>query len=212
MATVIKCDNICKLIKKHHILKNVSINIEEGQVVGIIGRNGSGKSMLFKVLCGLVNPTSGSIEVFGEDIIKEGKFPRNLGALIEYPGFLPQFSGFKNLKMLAEIQNIVGKKEIMESIKIVGLVPGDKRPYRKYSLGMRQKLGLAAAIMEKPKLIVLDEPTNNLDHQSIEEFRKLIINLKEGGSTILLASHNKEDIVYCCDAVYIMADGVLSKE
>lgn len=212
MKTVINCENLCKTIKKHEILKNVSIKVGEGQIVGIMGRNGSGKSMLFKIICGLVIPTSGNIEVFGENILNDGSFPKDLGVLIEYPGFLPQFSGYKNLKLLADIQNLIGKQEIIQAIKIVGLDPEDKRSYRKYSLGMRQKLGLAAAIMEKPKLIILDEPTNNLDEESIIEFREFLMNTRDEGATILLASHNKNDIEYCCDKVYNMSNGVLTED
>lgn len=212
MESVVKCKKICKTIKKHKILKDISFEIKRGEIAGVIGRNGSGKSMLFKTICGLVKPTSGNVEVFGEDITSKGLFPRDLGALIEYPGFLGQFSGFKNLKMLAEIQNKINDEDIRNALDTVGLDPYDKRHYRKYSLGMRQKLGLASSIMEKPKLIVLDEPTNNLDLESVNEFRELILKLKEEGVTILLASHNKEDIEMCCDRVFSIVKGELKEE
>ena len=211
MNTVIKCENLCKVVKKHEILKKINLEVKENEIIGIVGRNGSGKSMLFKIICGLVISTSGTLEVFGEDISKNGSFPKDLGALIEYPGFLPQFSGYKNLKLLSDLQKKIGKQEILETMETVGLNPNDSRPYRKYSLGMRQKLGIAAAIMEKPKLIVLDEPTNNLDEDSIDEFRKLLMKIRDEGSTILLASHNRKDIEYCCDKVYNMSDGILTE-
>ena len=209
----IECKKISKTISKRRILKDVDLTVNAGDIVGIIGRNGSGKSMLFKTICGLVIPTGGKVTVFGKDVFKNGDFPQCIGALIEYPGFLAQYSGYKNLKLLADIQGKIGKQEIIKAIETVGLDPNDKRHYRKYSLGMRQKLGIAAAIMENPKILVLDEPTNNLDEESVKEFRQLLIDIRaRNNTTILLASHNKSDIESCCDVVYEIKDGVLTPE
>lgn len=206
----IEIKDLSKVIKNTTILNNININFEPGKIYGIIGRNGSGKSMLFKAICGLINYNSGEIKVFN-DVIKDGKFPKDTGIIIENPGFLPQYSAFKNLKILSSIKNIISDNEIKDAISLVGLNPDDKKSVKKYSLGMKQKLGIAQAIMEKPKLLILDEPMNGLDLESVKLVRNILLDLKNKSVTILLASHNSEDINELCDHVYKMDAGVLSE-
>jgi ABC-2 type transport system ATP-binding protein len=208
---VVEISNVTKDIKGTKVLNNVSLSLESGKAYGIVGRNGSGKSMLFKAICGLINATEGEIKVFDKPI-KNGNFPDSTGIIIENPGFLPQYSAFKNLKILASINNTISDEKINETITLVGLDPNNKKPVRKYSLGMKQRLGIAQALMEEPKLLVLDEPMNGLDAEGVKQIRELLLELKSKSVTILLASHNSEDINEICDYVYNMENGVLSKE
>ena len=208
---VVEISNLTKDIKGTKVLNNVSLSLESGKAYGIVGRNGSGKSMLFKAICGLINATEGEIKVFDKPI-KNGNFPDSTGIIIENPGFLPQYSAFKNLKILASINNTISDEKINETIALVGLDPNNKKPVRKYSLGMKQRLGIAQALMEEPKLLVLDEPMNGLDSEGVKQIRELLLELKSKSVTILLASHNSEDINEICDYVYNMENGVLSKE
>ena len=196
-------------IKKAKILENVDFTCQKGQICGVVGRNGSGKTMLMKCICGFVKPTSGEIQVDGQVIGKDIDFIPNAGIIIETPGFIPNYSGYKNLQLLASIQNRIDKTRIREVMQMVGLDPDMKRSVKKYSLGMRQRLGLAQAIMEDPSLIILDEPFNGLDKHGVAEIRELLLDLKAAGKTILLASHNDEDIRILCDHVYEMDGGVL---
>jgi len=208
---VVEISNLTKDIKGTKVLNNVSLSLESGKAYGIVGRNGSGKSMLFKAICGLINATEGEIKVFDKPI-KNGNFPDSTGIIIENPGFLPQYSAFKNLKILASINNTISDEKINETIALVGLDPNNKKPVRKYSLGMKQRLGIAQTLMEEPKLLVLDEPMNGLDSEGVKQIRELLLELKSKSVTILLASHNSEDINEICDYVYNMENGVLSKE
>jgi len=205
--SIIKITNLSKTIKGNTILNLVNLSIEKGQTIGIIVRNGSGKSMLFKSICGFVIPTSGSIQVFGKEVYKDISFPEKTGFIIEHPGFIPQYSGFKNLKILADIKNIISNDKITESLKEVGLDPQDKKSVKKYSLGMKQRLGIAQAIMEDPELLILDEPTNGLDKDGVIIIHSLLKKLKANGTTILMASHNPLDIENLCDHVYEMDKG-----
>lgn len=205
---VVKIKSLNKKIGNKIILDNINLNIERGLIYGIIGKNGSGKSMLFKSICGLVKPTNGEIFVFDKQI-HNGDLPENLGLIIEKPGFLPQYSAFTNLKILAAINNVISEKEIKEVIELVGLSAEDKTPIKKYSLGMKQRLGIAQAIMENPKLLILDEPMNALDEGGVELVRKILLELREKSVTIIIASHNKEDIDMLCDRVYKMSSGKL---
>lgn len=207
----VEIKNLYKTINENNILDNINLNIEEGKIYGIIGRNGSGKTMLFKSICGLIRPTQGEIFVFNKKI-HNGELAENTGVLIENPGFLPQYSGFKNLKMLASINNIVNDDDIKSVISLVGLNPDDKKPVKKYSLGMKQRLGIAQALMEKPKLLILDEPMNALDENGVELVRDILLKEKKKSVAILLASHNKEDISILCDHVYKMSSGRLSAQ
>ncbi len=169
------------LIKKDAILQHVNMNLEYGKIYGLVGRNGSGKTMLMKCICGFVKPTSGEIFVEGMKIGKDVDFPQNVGIIIETPGFIPYYSGYRNLKILAGLRKRIGKQEVMETLEIVGLKGAEHKLVRKYSLGMRQRLGLAQAMMEKPDIYFLDEPMNGLDNEGVEEMRDILLRLKKEG-------------------------------
>lgn len=209
--STIEVINVSKEIKGHKVLSNVNLTVEKGKIYGFFGRNGSGKTMLFRAICGLIRPTSGEVTVFGKVIGKDTSYPVNLGLIIETVGFWPQFTGFQNLKMLADINQKINDNDIANTITRVGLEPSDKRIFKKYSLGMKQRLGIAQAIMERPDLIVLDEPTNSLDEDGVELVRKILLEEKQRGATILIASHNKDDINLLSDKKYQMDKGVLSE-
>ena len=211
MNTVVDIKNVTKQYGANKVLKDVSMTCETGKIYGLIGRNGSGKTVLLKCVCGLVIPTSGEVSVWGQSVGKDVDFPENIGFIIESPGFLLQESGLSNLKHLASIRWKIGIDEIRESMNTVGLDPDLKLHVGKYSMGMRQRLGIAQAIMEKPDLLILDEPMNGLDNQGVEHIRSVLLSLKEQGVTIVLASHFKEDISYLCDEVYEMDAGILTR-
>ena len=203
----VRVEQVTKTYGKDTVLDGVSVNFEAGKIHGIIGRNGSGKTMLFKTICGFVRPTSGRVLVDGKEVGKDVDFPQDLGLIIETPGFLPYYSGYKNLKILASLRNRIKDEEIRGAMERVGLDPKLKKSVRKYSLGMNQRLGIAQAIMEGPSLLVLDEPMNGLDNQGVQDMRELFKELREEGKTILLASHNREDIEALCDTVMEMDHG-----
>lgn len=207
---MIKIENITKKFKENTVLNNVSINFEKGKIHGLIGRNGSGKTVLMKCICGFIPVTSGSITVRNKVICKNN-VPENIGLIIETPGFLPNYSGYRNLKFLADISGKANKNAIIRSIESVGLDPHSKKHVGKYSLGMRQRLGLAQAIMEDPDLLILDEPMNGLDKDGVKDMRDYLLKLKEQGKTMLIASHSAEDIEILCDTVCEMDKGVLTK-
>ena len=211
MSTIIEITNLCKSFKETKVLNDITIKIKKGNIIGIIGRNGSGKTVLFKCICGLVSPTKGTVKISYKILGKDMDIPDNIGAIIETPGFLPNYNGFKNLKFLAMIKNQISNEHIKDTIKLVGLNPDSKKHVGKYSLGMRQRLGIAQAIMENPDILILDEPMNGLDNEGVKDMRKLFLSLKEQGKTILLASHNKEDIEVLCDEVYMMDKGILTQ-
>ena len=193
--------------KEQHVLKDISFEVEKGDFFGILGRNGSGKTMLMKMILGFVSPSSGSIKIEGKVLGKDISMPDRIGAIIENPGFLPEYSGFKNLKFLAMIHHKISNEEIRNAMRIVGLDPDSKKHVGKYSLGMRQRLGIAQAIMEDPDILLLDEPLNGLDNEGVEEIRKVLLSLKDKGKLIILASHSKEDIQILCDTVFRMDHG-----
>ena len=203
--------HVTKKFGQELILKEVNLTLEQGRVYGIIGNNGSGKTVLMKCICGFLIPTTGLIQVFGSSIGQDVDFPESLGVIIETPGFLTNLTGRKNLEILAGMRRKIGPAEIQQVLEKVGLDPALKKPVANYSLGMRQRLGIAQAIMEDPKLLILDEPFNGLDKHGVGEIRKLLLELKEEGKTILLASHNEEDIRILCEEVYEMDGGVLRK-
>ena len=203
--------HVTKKFGQELVLKEVNLTLEQGRVYGIIGNNGSGKTVLMKCICGFLIPTTGLIQVFGSSIGQDVDFPESLGVIIETPGFLTNLTGRKNLEILAGMRRKIGPAEIQQVLEKVGLDPALKKPVANYSLGMRQRLGIAQAIMEDPKLLILDEPFNGLDKHGVGEIRKLLLELKEEGKTILLASHNEEDIRILCDEVYEMDGGVLRK-
>lgn len=193
------------------VLDDINLKINSGSIYGFIGRNGSGKSMLFKAIVGLINSTSGYVTVDNKIIGKDIDFPSNVGALIESPGFLPNLSGYDNLKILADINKIIKDEDIKSAISFVGLDPEDKRSVKKYSMGMKQRLGIAQAIMEKPNILVLDEPMNALDNNGVNDIRNYLLDLNKKGVTILISSHNKEDIELLCNNVYEMDNGKITK-
>ena len=209
METCIEVQNVVKRFRDQVVLKNVSISFEKGQIHGIVGRNGSGKTVLFKCICGLMHPEEGVILVNGKRVGRDVDMPEDIGAIIEAPGFLPNYSGYKNLRFLANIRRKIGKEEIVNVLKTVGLDPESRKHVGKYSLGMRQRLGIAQAIMEDPPILILDEPMNGLDNAGVQDIRALLLELKAQGKTILLASHNHEDIAALCDTVHEMDGGVL---
>ena len=208
---IIDVRNVFLTLGKTDILKDISVSFERGKIHGLIGRNGSGKTMLMKCICGFVKPNSGEITVDGKQVGKDCDFPQSMGVIIETPGFIPYYSGYKNLKLLAELRGKIGGGEIKNTMHRVGLDPELKRPVRKYSLGMRQRLGLAQAIMENPDLLILDEPMNGLDKEGVQDMRQYLLDLKSQGKTILIASHSAEDIDALCDTVYEMDKGKLQK-
>ena len=207
---MIEVQKVSLQIKKEKILENVDFTCQKGQICGVVGRNGSGKTMLMKCICGFVKPTSGEIQVDGQVIGKDIDFIPNAGIIIETPGFIPNYSGYKNLQLLASIQNRIDKTRIREVMQMVGLDPDMKRSVKKYSLGMRQRLGLAQAIMEDPSVLVLDEPFNGLDKEGVVEMRQYLLQLKDAGKAIMVCSHSSEDIAVLCDRVYEMEHGKLT--
>lgn len=211
MNNIIEVKDVSLAIKKDEILKRISIAFEQGKIHGLVGRNGSGKTMLMKCICGFIRVTGGEILVNGKRVGKDVDFPQDIGFIIETPGFIPYYSGYKNLSLLAGLRNKIGKKEIQDAMTAVGLDYKLKRAVKKYSLGMRQRLGIAQAIMEKPSILILDEPFNGLDKEGVEEMRQYLIKLREQGTTILLCSHSVEDINILCDTVAEMDKGILTK-
>lgn len=195
---------------EEQVLKGLSREFEAGKIHGIVGNNGSGKTVLMKCICGFLSPTEGRVVVDGKTIGKDVDFPENIGIIIETPGFLPGLTGIKNLKVLASLKRKIGDEEIRNVIRKVGLDPDLKKPVSKYSLGMRQRLGIAQAIMEDPSILILDEPFNGLDKNGVMQMRKLIKELREEGKTIILASHNQADIDELCDTVCEMDAGVMT--
>lgn len=210
MTDVIIIENLTKKFKETEVLSNINITFEKGKIHGLIGRNGSGKTMLMKCICGLVPVTSGTISINGKIVGKDIEIPENIGVIIENPGFIPSYSAYQNLFFLSKITSKIGKSEIRNSIQSVGLDPDNKKHVGKYSLGMRQRLGLAQAIMENPDILILDEPMNGLDKEGVADMRKYLLNLKEQGKTILLASHSAEDIEILCNTVCEMDKGRLT--
>ena len=209
MKDIIEVRGLSLTIGKTAILNDVTVSLEAGKIHGLIGRNGSGKTMLMKCICGFIRPTRGVVVVDGKRVGKDVDFPKNMGIIIETPGFIPYYSGYKNLKLLAGLRNKIGKEEIIQAMERTGLDPKLKRHVKKYSLGMRQRLGLAQAIMEDPEILILDEPMNGLDKDGVEDMRRYLIDLREQGKTILIASHSSEDISVLCDSVYEMEKGIL---
>lgn len=208
MGAIVKLDSVSKSFKKDSVLTDVSVEFEQGKIYGIVGKNGAGKTVLFKVIAGFLRPTSGHVYVKDKEIGVNSDFAEDIGLIIETPGFLSQYSAYKNLEYLASIRNKITEKEIREAIRLVGLDDKSKKKVGKFSLGMRQRLGIAQAIMENPELIILDEPMNGLDKNGIAIVKDLLRKLKEEGKTIIMASHYAEDMEIC-DEVFEMEDGKL---
>lgn len=206
MQAGIVVEHVAKSFGKERVLKDVNLVIPPGKILGVVGNNGSGKTVLMKCICGFMRADKGTIWVNKKRVGKDCDFPDSLGIIIETPGFIPDISGYHNLKILASLKGRIGKKEIMESLVRVGLEPAAKKPVSKYSLGMRQRLGIAQAIMEEPDALILDEPFNGLDKAGAAQMRGLFKELKRQGKSILLASHNAQDIEELCDDVHDMED------
>lgn len=207
METAICVEHLHKSFGKEEILHGIDRTFAAGKIHGIVGNNGSGKTVLMKCICGFLIPDEGHVRVNGKEVGKDIDFPEDMGIIIETPGFLPGVTGFKNLKLLASLRGLADEKKIRQTIERVGLDPALKKPVSKYSLGMRQRLGIAQAIMEDPSLLILDEPFNGLDKHGVAEIRQLIRELRTEGKTILLASHNQTDIDELCDTVCEMDAG-----
>lgn len=211
MKSAVRLNNVTKSFRKERVLKGITHSFEQGKIHGIMGFNGSGKTVMFKCICGFLKPDSGVVIVQGRRIGKDRDFPESVGMIIESPGFLPHVSGFANLKRLAAIRNNVSDEQIRESIARVGLDPFSKKKVGQYSLGMRERLGIAQAIMEDPMLLVLDEPFNGLDKRGAEDVCVLFDELRNRGRTILIAAHNILEIEYLCDTICEMDAGVLTQ-
>ena len=201
MSTV-EIKNLTKRYGEAEVLSNINMKLESGKIYGLVGRNGSGKTMLMKHILGFVKATQGTILINGKVVGENDDMQENIGAIIENPGFLPEYSGFTNLKLLAMIQGKIKDEQIKDAIRLVGLDPESKKAVGKYSLGMRQRLGLAQALMENPDILLLDEPLSGLDNDGVQEMWKLFLKQKEDGKLIVLASHSKEDIGTPCDEIF----------
>ncbi len=200
--SLIEVKNVQKSYKGLTIFQDIDLTIEKGKIYGIVGPNGSGKSVLFKLICGFVRPNHGEILIGGKYLHKDITFPKNFGIIIDRPGYIGNKTGFENLKSLAMIQNKIDDEHIIKTMNLVGLQPTAEQKVRKYSLGMKQKLALAQAFMENQEVLILDEPFNALDFESVEKLRSLLLNYKKEGKTIIMTSHNQEDIDLLCDEVY----------
>ncbi len=203
----LQIQNYTKEINGQTVLSDVNLSMEKGKIYGIKGKNGSGKTMLMRAVCGLIRSTKGRVVIDGQEIGKDISFPPSVGALIENPGFIMGYTGYENLMALAKIKNIIGEEEVIQVMERVGLSVEKDKKFRKYSLGMKQKLGIAAAVMEKPDLIILDEPTNALDETSIELLRGILQEQKERGALILLSCHDTEELKLLSDEVIQMNNG-----
>lgn len=197
----IKVKNLSKKLSNNIVLDDINIDLCSGKIYGFVGKNGSGKTMLMRAICGLILPTSGCVEIDGKVIGKDMSFPESVGALIENPGFISSYSGFKNLKTLAQIKNEISDDDIISILEQVGLDPYNKKSFRKYSLGMKQKLGIAGAMMENPKLLILDEPFNGLDEESVDKVRQLIMERRGKDSLTIISCHDSDEIDKICDEI-----------
>ena len=203
----IEITNLTKKIKSAVVLNDVSMRLEQGKIYGIQGKNGSGKTMLMRAICGLISSTEGKIDINGDILGKDISFPKSIGVLIESPSFIGGYNGFRNLKVIAEIKGIIDDNKIKEVISLVGLDPNDKKKYKKYSLGMKQRLGIACAIMENPDIVLLDEPINALDENGVKLIREILSDLKEKGIIVLVACHDKEELELLSDEIFTMEGG-----
>lgn len=210
MDAIIEVQHVNKSFGEEQVLKDVSHSFESGMIHGIVGNNGSGKTVLMKCICGFLKPDSGTIFVHHKQVGKEKDFPEDIGIIIETPGFLPNLSGTQNLRILASLQRKANDHTIRSVLEQVGLDPDMKKPVGKYSLGMRQRLGFAQALMEDPSLLILDEPFNGLDKNGTQHIRNVIKGLRAEGKTVVLASHNQIDIDELCDTVCEVDAGVLT--
>lgn len=207
---IIELVNVSKSYKGNLLFNQVNATFEQGKIYGITGANGSGKSVLFKCICGFIHPDQGQVKIHPKHMDKGGQFPRNFGIIIDRPGYMGNKTGFENLQRWAEIQNKITDQDIKDVMRLVGLDPDTKQKMRNYSLGMKQKIAIAQAIMENQEVLLLDEPFNALDSDSVDNIRQLLLRFKQEGKTILLTSHNQEDINLLCDEVYRIDNQKLS--
>lgn len=210
MSVDIQVNHVSKTYDGVQVLNDVSLAIEKGTTIGIVGGNGSGKSVLFKVICGFTAPDAGTVVIRNQQLGKDIDFPEKVGVFINSPGYIELYSGFKNLKFLADINGKIGSDQIKQTMKMVGLNPDHKAKVKDYSLGMKQKLGIAQAIMEDQEILVLDEPFNALDYKTYNDIKVILKELKEEKRTMLLTSHNYQDIEELCDLVYLIDEGKLT--
>lgn len=208
---MIRLEHVSLNLQKKQILQDVSLEVGSGEIVGLVGYNGSGKTMLMKCICGFHVLYEGDIFIKDKNIRDVPEFSNDIGLIIETPGFIPYFSGLKNLKALADLNRKIGMAEIRKSMFSVGLDPDSKLAVRKYSLGMRQRLGIAQALMEDPSILVLDEPMNGLDYEMAKKVRKTLLAEKARGKAILITSHNPYDIEFLCDRVYQISGGCITE-
>ena len=204
---MIRIDSVALQLNKRQILNNISLELHSGKIYGLVGNNGCGKTMLMKCICGFVHPTGGQIQADGKVIGKDVDYLPDVGIILETPGFIGYYSGLQNLKVLAGINHKIGQEQIRDAMRRVGLDSDLKLAVKKYSLGMRQRLGLAQAIMENPSVLILDEPMNGLDRKGVEEVRRILLDLKALDKLLLIASHSAEDIKILCDKVFEMDSG-----
>lgn len=202
----INIKNLTKKLGDQVVLNDISLKFENGKIYGLIGRNGSGKTMLLKSICGFVVPDSGSVVVDGVDIYEKATFPKSTAALLDHPNYLPDLTGYENLKMLANIQNIIGDEEILKTLEDVNLIDEKDKQFKKYSMGMKQKLGIAQVLMEDPSIMIFDEPFNGLEDESASKIRELLKNKKKD-KIIIISTHIKEDIESLCDEIYTIKSG-----
>lgn len=212
MNDYIQLTNISKTFGKQTVLQPLTMGFEEGMIHGIIGRNGSGKTVLMKMILGILQPTTGTVIVGDKRIGKDVDFPESAGAIIETIEFIPYMSAYQNLADIAAMRGNLSKTQIKEVLEMVGLGNVGRKHVSKFSMGMRQRLAIAQAVMESPKLLILDEPMNGMDEKGVEEMRRLILARKAAGTTIILSSHNIEDIRILCDQVYRIDAGVVMRE
>lgn len=207
----IEVKNLSKKIKGTTVLDDITVRFDSGKIYGLRGKNGSGKTMLMRAICGLIRPTNGTIDIDGKILGKDMSFPENVGVLIENPAFISKYTGFKNLKVLASIQNKISDNEIEQILSEIGLEPHDKRVYRKYSLGMKQRLGIACALMENPEIVLLDEPINALDENGILLVRELLLKAKKRNAIIIVACHDKEELKFLSDEIFTLYEGQITE-
>lgn len=205
----IELKNVTKEFDKVEIIKNISLEFETGKIYGLYGRNGSGKSVLMKLICGFLIPTKGKVLINGKDFNAKNEYPDNLRAVIEKPSFFPELTGFENLKLLAKIQNKISDEEIIKALDLVNLIDEKDKKYSKYSLGMKQKLAIAQAIMEDPSILILDEPFNGIEEKSVEKITKFLKEEAKNGKTIIFSTHIKEDLENLADIIYKIDNGTI---
>lgn len=209
---VIKIENCSKKFGGNYVLNDINLTFESGHIYGIVGLNGSGKTMLLRMISGLISPTSGKVFIDEKQLHKDMSFPPDMGIIIEKPEMLNHLSGLENLKLLSEIRGVISQDKIIDYMKMFSLDPQDKKPMKKYSLGMKQKIGIIQATMEDPQLLVLDEPFNALDEATVNMVRSLLLKYKEEGKLIIITSHHREDIEALCDEIVHLENGQIVKK